>query len=334
MRSRHYVLCVPFLLTLTTHGQELNRTDAQRDDLAGPVKSVSSKVVLSSVRWQQPGGPTLLIPIWCMDCTYDRDGSRTRSGQVVDGKFVGQIIRLVRDQNEQLTDRLVVDASTGQLQRHDVMGPFGRTENTDYIGGNLHWRQTYSYDQSGNMTEWLTFDSTGKQISRILLNREPDGALKEKSAWGEDGQLNYQQTLDPETKVERFTSFDQFARAQLTWTVVAGKLVSFWEAPDSPSQWGDNFTETEGNGDPENFACHSDGNCDVSRVHYEYLDPKGRNPVSAEWRDSDGNLRFAVYYDYEIDSFRNWTYRRVWVWSRDLGKRSLYETDSRQITYW
>jgi hypothetical protein len=123
---------------------------------------------------------------------------------------------------------------------------------------------------------------------------------------------------------------------KLTWTVVAGRLASFWEAldSDSPSWFGDNFTKTEDNGDAENYACHNDGRCEVSRIHYEYLDREKRNPLSAEWRDSEGSLCFAVYYDYEIDSFRNWTHRRVWVLSPDLGERTLYETDARKISYW
>jgi len=38
--------------------------------------------------------------------------------------------------------------------------------------------------------------------------------------------------------------------------------------------------------------------------------------------------------DYEIDAYRNWTHRTVWVWSKSLGERKLYETDSRVISYW
>jgi hypothetical protein len=334
MRSLRQVLWLSFLITLATHAQELYRTDAQNDDLSGPVKSVSSKVERSSVIWQQPGGPTLLMPIRCMECDYDRDGSRTKSGAIVDGKFFGQIIQLVRDGNGQVTEQLVVNASTGQLDRHEVMGRFGKTEETDYVDGKVQCRGTFSYDEYGNMVEGLSFDSTGKQEGRVFTKREPDRTLKERSVWGKDGQLRYQQTLDSETKVEHFTTFDQFGRVKLTWTVVDGKLASFWEEPGPPSQFGDNFTETEGKSDAAKYACHNDGRCDVSHIHYEYLDPNGPNPLSAEWRDSDGNLQFAVYYDYEIDSFRNWTYRRIWVWSPDLGKRSLYETDARVITYW
>ena len=337
MRSPHYVSCLPllivFLVTALTRGQQAPRTEAQIDGLAGPVQSVSTAVARSVVRWQQPAGPTLVMPIWCMDCAYDRDGYKTKSGQVLNGAFTGEVTRIVRDGNGRVSERFVA-GSDGQIGRHDVVGPFGATETTFYVDGKTNWRQTHRYDEYGNMTEWLTFDSTGKQISAVQERSEPDGTLKEKSAWGADGHLSYQQTFNPDTQVEHFSTFDASGKMDLTWTVVDGKLTSFWQLPGSLSQFGRNFTEHPPNGDEENYSCQADGKCNVSHVHYEYLDAKKRNPKSAEWRDASGNLEYAAYYDYEIDSFRNWTSRRVWVWSRDLGERKLYETDSRTITYW
>jgi hypothetical protein len=337
MRSLRCVFALPlFLIAFATSAlaQQQNLTDAQRDDLAGPVKSVSSSVMYPGVSWQQPGGPTLVAPISCRDCEYDPDGIKTKSGQVVDGNFLGEIIQLVRDANGHVTDRFVENASTDELVRHEVVGPFGKAEQTIYQAGELYWRQTYSYDKYGHVTDWLTFDSTGKQISRTLTSTDKDGTVKETSVWGKDGELDWMQTFDPQTQVEQFTTFDRFGATNLTWTVASGKLISFWERPHSPSQFGDNFTEDAGNDTFENYNCHNDGRCDLSRVHYVYLDPKRHDPQSAEWRDSQGNLCFAAYYDYKIDSFRNWTYRRVWVWTPALGERTLYETDSRAISYW
>ncbi len=69
-------------------------------------------------------------------------------------------------------------------------------------------------------------------------------------------------------------------------------------------------------------------------VHYEYLDGDKHTPRSAEWRDSEGNLKVAAYFNYEVDSFHNWTYRQVWVWDPDLSERTLSEIDFRAITYW
>lgn len=206
-------------------------------------------------------------------------------------------------------------------------------EHTSYFGGELRSRLTCSYDQYGHLSEWRAVDRMGEETEKALMNTDVDGIVTEKSVWY-DGRLSYQHTFDPETTVSHFTSFDSFGQVKLTWIVVAEKLASFWESPDLASKFGDNFTEDRENGDLENYSCQNDDSCAVSSIHFEYLDPKKRNPLSAEWRDSEGNLLHAVYYDYEVDSFRNWTRRRVWVWSPDLSTRSLYETDYRTITYW
>ena len=335
MRSLRNVLGLSFLVASVTSAlaQHKSVTDIERADLAGPVESVSVTQTRTDVQWVQPGGPSLIIPIWCQACEFDRNGNQIKSGQIIDGIFKGQISR-IRDEGNGITDRIVEDASTGETVRHEVVGPFGRTEQTLYEGGKVHWRQTFSYDQYGHMIDWITFDSTGKQISRIHTERDKDGNFKEKWGLGEEGELTFLQTLDAETGVENYRNFNQSGQVTLHWTVAGGKLISFSELPFPASQYADNFTEGVGDATLENYACGHDGKCELSRIHYDYLDPDLRNPQSAEWRDSEGNLRFAAYYEYEIDTFRNWTYRRVWVWTPALGERKLYETDSRTIVYW
>jgi hypothetical protein len=242
-------------------------------------------------------------------------------------------MRLVRDADGHLTDRYVYGPS-GELQHHEVMGPFGRTELKYYIGGILRGRSVFAYDQNGHLSDWFSFDSAGRSEGRTFTVTDTDGTITRQSTYGKDGELSYEQTFDPETKVDHFTTFDQLGKVKLTWTVTRGKLTSFWEPNDSPSQFGDKFTEPEGDGSIDDFSCHNDLSCDVSHVHYEYLGGDKRTPQSVEWRDSEGNLKFGAYFEYEVDGFRNWTYRRVWVWNPDLGERSLYETDFRFITYW
>jgi hypothetical protein len=334
MRStRRSLVVLIFLISSFAFAQQPILTDAQRDDLTGPVKSVSTSVAVSGIRWQQPGGPSLVTPIWCQECAYDYDGTRTKSGQTVDGIFRGQTIWLVRDANGHVTDRLVTDAVTGQLQSHITMGPFGKTGLTNYVRGKADFRQTFGYDQYGNFSDLITFDGAGNQQAQLHITSTKDGQITERWVRGKNGQLDWDQTFDPETKVEHYTTFDDFGKVNLTWTVSRGNLISFWEPSDSP-QHGDNFNERVGNNDVDNYACQSDGGCEVSHVHYEYADPKRHNLKSAEWRDSRGDLRFAAYYKYEMDSAGNWTYREVWVWTPELGERALNETDFRTITYW
>jgi hypothetical protein len=334
-----FLLCILSLSLLLIapigSAQEQPPTDAQRDGFAGPIKSVSTTIVTTpGVKWQPPGGPTMVMPILCRDCEYDPDGTKTTSGQFADGKFWGEIISLRRGADGLVTDRVITSTFTGEVVSHQVLGPFGKTAETMYMNGKEYCQQTFSYDQYGHMTEWLSLDSAGEQQSLLLATTTKDGIATEKAVWGKKGELQWRKTFDPETGEQRFTYFDGYGNLKLTWRFANGKVLSFWEPSDSPRQFGESFSQSKGNGDVDLYQCHDVGLCDRSRVHYEYLDPPKRNPTSAEWRDSDGNLLFAAYYEYEIDSFRNWTHRRVSVWESDQDKRTLYEEDSRTIDYW
>jgi hypothetical protein len=335
------VLTLPLLVVaFSASAQEVLHTDAQQDGLLGPVKSVSTTTTGSPVKWQQPPGPSLVMPLFCRDCTYDPDGTRTTSGQIMDGKFYGDRTELRRDAEGHVTDRVVIGAMTDNMIRHEVMGPFGKTEETDFdpVTGKMQWQQTFSYDQYGHQRDWFTMDGDGQQQSHVVTTRDKDGTLTEQSVWDKNNRLNYQQTYDPEKDTDNFTVWDESGDMTLTRTFSHGKVISFWERPRLPDEngrFGENFTDSDDKGTVENYHCHENGQCDLSRVHYEYLDPvKKRNPTSAEWRDADGKLLYAGYCEYEVDSYGNWVRRKVYVYPSEQGDRALREEDSRTITYW
>src|ERR1700687_4813620 len=98
MRSFRVVFPLTLVLAAAIGtAQEEHLTDARQDGFLGPVKSGPTKVSNSRVSWQQPAGPSLVTPIWCRDCEYDPDGTKTVSGQISDGKVVGDNIALDRD---------------------------------------------------------------------------------------------------------------------------------------------------------------------------------------------------------------------------------------------
>ncbi|HKV61227.1 MAG TPA: hypothetical protein VJO16_04895 [Candidatus Acidoferrum sp.] len=328
------VLFGPF--NVSAIAQWKNLTDAQRMDLVGTVKSVSLISTRTDVAWQQPGGPSLVFPALCSECEFDPDGNQIKSGQTLDGSFRGEFTRLVRDANGRVTEHFIEDASTGEMIRHELVGPYGKTEESSYSHGVLQSRVSCNYDQFGHLVARLTLDSDGNQKALTIVHASQDGNDTEEWDWGEDGQvtLHFRQTFDPKTKVEHFTAFNPFGGVNLTWTLIGGELISFWEPPDARSQFGDNFSEDVGNDTFENYDCHGDGTCTLSHIHYVYLDAKRRNPLSVEWRDEAGNLRVASYYKYDIDVYGNWTNRKIRVWSASLGENKLYEIDSRSITYW
>ena len=335
MQSVRCLLSLSLALLAPAGFAQEDRPDVQVDGLLGAVKSVSTIITRSNVEWQQPDGPALMFPINCADCEYDPDGSRTRSADVVAGEVKGgQATLLERDANGRVNARHVIDISTNEVIRDEVVGPFGKTSETDYLHGKVLYQQSYSYDQYGHMNDALTLDHAGQQLSRTQTTTTKDGLMTETAAWGKEGELTWRQTFDPETKLEHFTSFDDSGNVKLTWTFQRGKVASFWEQSDSLREFGDSFIDTSDNGDLVDYRCRKSQSCERSTVHYEYLSPGKRNPKSAEWRDAEGHLLYAAYYDYDLDSSQNWTHRRVSVWSSASGERSLYEEDSRILTYW
>ena len=349
--------CVPCVLSLTVFlaatfapaqsppkqdkpTPEAPKTSVELDGLLGSVKTVSTTIKRSGLQWSQPSGPSLLFYVQCQDCSYDPDGVKTVNGQVADGKFYGQIIALQRDSSGRVTASVVMNAATGDVDRQEVIGPFGKTEEYDYLNGKLNWLQTYTYDQYGHMNDALTVDSLGNQISHQQTRRLPDGDVLDIAVWGKNDELDWQQSADPETGLERFTTYDESGNVKLAWTFKNGEVLSFFErqGPNQnpqQQQFGEGWVEDAGNGNRDNYRCSSDGRCERSRVHYDYLDPaKKRNPTSAEWRDQGGNLLYGAYYEYEVDSAGNWTHRRISVFPSDGGDRALYEEDWRTIAYW
>lgn len=71
----------------------------------------------------------------------------------------------------------------------------------------------------------------------------------------------------------------------------------------------------------------------ASHIHYEFADKAQRHPVGAEWKDANGNLRYAAYYQYAFDSHANWVRREILIVSPEHPDRTPYETDTRTITY-
>jgi hypothetical protein len=271
--------------------QQRAQSNAETDGFKGPIKSVNTSVISNGVNWSQPDGPSMVLALWCRDCEYAADGTRTRSGV-----SHGETVRLVLDSEGNVIERFATDLSTGAPTHHDIMGPFGKAKETFYTNGKVSLEQTYSYDEYGHMKEMRTRDPTEEQDAVIAIRTDKNGQILERSSYGKNGRLSVQQTFDPETKIERLTSFDETAAVKLAWTVDHGKLNSFWEAHDAPAREGwDNFTEKQDENNYDNYSCHSDLKCVVSHVHYEYLEEDNRLPVSVEWRDAEGQVTGPIF---------------------------------------
>jgi hypothetical protein len=273
-----------------------------------------------------------VIPDYCRDCEYTSDGYRTKSGQVVDGKFLGETIALHRDGNGRVTDLTATSTVENGPARHEVRGPFGKTEQTIYQDGTVNIHQTFLYDASGNLQETVSRSTDGSLMGRTITTRSSDGAWSDES-WGKDERLEAMNSFNPATGERHSTTFDESGNVANTWTFANGRVTSFWESPAAVQPSGTTLSDLSDKTNVKAFQCHG-GQYDQVLVHYEYADPTKLNPLSAEWRDAGGNLLYAAYYNYQFDQSGNWTHRQIWVSSANTGERVLYETDDRLITYW
>jgi len=283
-------------------------------------------------------------PILCWDCSYDLDGLKIRSGQVLAGIFRGELSSLERDSNGQTIHRRVTSAETGEVFREETLGPFGKISETDYKNrqtesltdrnGEVESKKSFTYDENGHLTGIQAIDGKGNLQSRYSQSTTKDGEPTEKSSWDKDGGLEWRDTYDPQTDEDRFASYDATGAVKVTFNYARGEVLSFWEQSEESSPFGARFYENKEDGTVETYECHKNRPCERFVVRFEYLSPHKRNPKSIEWRDSDGHLLYAGYYEYDLDSFQNWTHRRVFVVSRELPDRTLYEEDSRVVTYW
>jgi hypothetical protein len=321
-----------FVSAMVVCAQQAKETNATQDYLLGQVKSIRTTTNRSAVQFVQPGGPTLYWPITCYDCDYEPDGTRIRQAQTVDGKALGNSSTLERDPEGHIVKRTFFDLTNGQMYHEDEFGPFGVTKQTEYRGekGPVHGITTY--DEFGHPVDAISYDSDGIESGRTHSVRTKDGTLVRESQFGPNGLL-YEDSNDPNNHSERFTRYDPSGALIVKWAYEDGKY-TFWESPPLPDAFGEGFYEKINDHEMTNYHCHSDSHCDLSRIHYAFQGPGRHNPTTAEWRDSSGKLLYAAYCEYTLDETGNWTHRKVWVVTPDLAERTLYEEDSRLITYW
>src|SRR5579863_1999841 len=146
--------------------QKEMRTEAQQDGFAGRVKSVATIAEMTNVQWRQPDGPTLVFPVFCRDCEYSPDGYRTKSGQILQGKFRGENLTLQRDGAGHVTEIVGTNTATGEVSRDVMIGPFGKTQETFYQNGKVSGQNSIRYDANGRVIERLAMDAAGAQVDR------------------------------------------------------------------------------------------------------------------------------------------------------------------------
>lgn len=321
------------LLGLSLDASEPKYTDAQTDGFLGPVRSVSTREERARIEWHQPDGPTVALPAGCAECEYDLEGNLIKTGQIIDGEWRGDTVRLVHDSTGNVTER-IAENYKGEVYRREVLGPHGIQEEDLFEDGNQISWSFWFYDSNGHLSEFRNYDRDGVIGARSFSVIDASGNRKEEWDYKADGgfSLHFVEINDPKTDTYTFTNLNEDESTKVALTTVGTRVISYRQEPSEKPVLGSTVFMDPVGKTRESYSCHSDGSCD--HVIYYFTDATRRHASRIEWRDSGEVLKLSADYEYELDQFENWTKRRVWVWSPELEERKLYETDYRTLSYW
>jgi hypothetical protein len=333
MRTLRFILSLMVIGTAAVLAENKTQTEAQQDGLNGSVRSLT--MIGQEIRFKlDPAGEWVIQSVPSGDVEYDNKGYRTKVGKLDggNGEFQGQACEFVRDANGLVIERTMTQLPSQDIIEHDVYGPFGLVEATNFSSGKPTFLHTISYDQQGNVREDTTMEGDRKPIFRTLYRRNADGAWTERTMWLR-GTLHSHETYDPDSDFQRYEEYDESGNVITTFTYRHDRFESYWSALNDG---GLPVIDNLDNGDIKTWTCHNDKRiCDGHIRHGVYLDAARHNPSMTEiLSEPDERLLFRAYYEYQMDEHENWTSRKVWVQSGEQGERTLYETDSRTIIYW
>lgn len=309
------------------------KTDAQRHGLVGPVRTVSTQDGEAEFALDQRDWPVLVGLGDCKECKYDRQGTLTRYGQIVEGEFRGEQYQIARDERGSMVEQVRLGAD-GEIAGRTVYGPHGIIEQSEYVGGVRVFHAEWSYDSNGHLREMVQYDREDNIQTRTLRQTDASGNIKEEWCYGSKNELSYHilDTYDPKTDVWTWTNYAEDGSVRVAIETENAKVNFYQQNVEDPNVFGQHFFLDPIGNTQHSFRGHADGTYDdVTTIS---SDEKLHNPERLEWRDGTGTLRLKVEYEYELDGLGNWTTRRTWVWTPDLGEKKLYKVDLRRLTYW
>jgi hypothetical protein len=333
-RRSHFFVSLALFCALPVLASDRKKyTDAENDDLSGPVKFVTTRSENINPHPVAPQHSWVSMGIIdCVICEYDDKGNRVLKGQDWGTGFSGEVSRSTLDENGNVIK--ITENEKGEIVRWDKFSPFGITEERVYWQGILQGRRTIRYNQSGQMVETSSFNSSGVRTGHSNFRRDGDGRIIEAWNFAQNNKFlsHYTDVEDPDTGVRTFTNFNENMAVRLTWTSNDDHIVSHWQIPGSEPEYGSAVYFDTAPRQRTWSWYGSDGR--VERTITEFADDTKREPIHAAFHDVNDQVQLAVDYEYEFDGYHNWTKRSVWAWTPELVQRTLIKIDTRTIEYW
>jgi hypothetical protein len=334
--DRRVALVFSLLLAAPLLASGRKWTDAENMGFAGPVKSVSTTSQKFMREPAQPDGPTIVYPLPCGECGFDREGNLVRSGWTVNGSFSGTVEHRILDAQGRVHEE-VRENEKGEATSRNVYiyGPAGKVQGETFINGKLFNSTASTYDDRGGLIESDTYGPDGSLESHHESTFDERGNEIESVDEGPgDIYFDVVKTYSPKNgNLRTFTSLNHDGTTRLLLSMNDDTVLSFWQQPGDKPTYGSGVCFADDNGTERDCRDYnSDGT--YVKTHYVFTDKSKRNPLKATRYGADGQPIMEAEYEYELDAFGNWTMRAVWVWTQESGERKLLEKDVRTLTYY
>ena len=317
-----YAMVVLCLIWITPAASQ-TKTDKDRDELVGPVKSV--KAYFTEFVRKDNG----IVEEWRWPLhftTYNTEGnisaldSYDRSGAIIE--------RLVHtyDANGHSTGYEEYPALLDKnltVPRHHVYKLNEEGRRVEYtvfeLNGSIATRFIYKYDTKGNLIEEQWFTHTGKLGGRTVYTFDEQGNQTSQMSYREDGALNWKtfskydangnktewiQYYGNTLKYKTLFSYDSKGR------ILVRELIEFNKTPGvfphAPVPGKVVYTYDDDKRTKEEATYEADGTLRLKVVH-TYDERKNEIGVSAVYTVDSRKLSEAVLINIEYDSHGNWT---------------------------
>jgi hypothetical protein len=305
--------------------------DMENFGLSGPVHTVTS-----TVEELAPGPRNRqLISLWtaCGNCSFDRRGYSISRAQISNG--VVEKAHLETDVDAQgwpTEDRTYGD--DGKLLTRNTYhnGPYGPLAGESWSGDHEISRFQYIYDEHGHTIvsrTWVEGELSSELFTRRGEHGEEEQIFRFPQSNEEDIQTTTYTDNGDRSAMERRRNGELVMRA----TFDGEQLTSWFMSKDA------NFSIGFGTNSPEaGFTANFSSDPETGRlVREEYVHPGRKGNIdSDEVRryDTAGTLIEKVTFDYNRDSFGNWTRRTAYVWDLTTGTRTALQRITRVISYY
>ncbi|HYR43918.1 MAG TPA: hypothetical protein VER98_12895 [Terriglobia bacterium] len=305
--------------------------DIENFGLSGPVHTVNSTVEkLSPDPRNRP-----LIPLWtaCGNCSFDRRGYSISRAHVSDGALQIAHVEVNSDAQGWPTEERSY-GDDGALRSRTVFynGPYGPLDSESWIGDRQTSRSQNVYDEHGHTIVSRTWDESGLSVEILTRWGEHDEELEEiirfPQSNGEDIQTTTYSANGDRSAIERRRNGDLLMRV----TFDDERVTSWFMKKDA--NFGIGFGTKSEPGFTVNFGSEPQTG---GLVRTEYVHPgrKGNiDPDEVREYDAAGTLAEKVTFDYDWDSFGNWTRRTAYVRDLTAGTPTAVQRVTRVISYY